>query len=238
MPDADDITHTVAQGEWLHSIARTYRVADPDRIWNYPPNAGLASARDPNILYPGDELVIPAPVVRQESCGTEQRHCFKLKRLYDRFEVTLQDPKGGPYKNARYRLTVGGQEFTGRTDEHGTLKVEKLILDGGTTGRLELTDLGLCHPVQIGYLNPIESRPDDSASHYDDGLTGALMRLRNLGYYDGPVPNSGQEPQLDSFPNGDPIIRFQTHQMGRPPEKADGKLDSETRDAIKRASLT
>lgn len=47
-------TYVVQEGDWLLKIARDFDV-DPEAI--IAANPGL----DPNVLYPGDELIIPAP---------------------------------------------------------------------------------------------------------------------------------------------------------------------------------
>ncbi len=233
MAETEGIWHLVSQGEWLNSIARIYSVGDPDRIWKHPENADLTQRRDGNVLYPGDWLFIPPGENKEESCATEAKHTFELQRAYDRFEVTLHDPDGKPYAQAKYRLLLDGTEYKGETDGDGTIKLEKLILPSGAVGSLELPDLCLRYPIQMGFLNPLEAtQPADKDVNYDDGMSGSLMRLRNLGYYDGPVPDNRGESAIDLSQYGDPIMRFQVHKMGRGPEEANGELDQATRDAI------
>src|SRR5918911_5454702 len=71
--------HIVEQGECLSSIALQYGFM-PDTIWNDPANAQLKFLRkDPNILYPGDEIEIPEREPWEGPRPTDARHKFRLK---------------------------------------------------------------------------------------------------------------------------------------------------------------
>jgi hypothetical protein len=75
------ISHVVAPGECLASIAEHYGFADPAVIYNHPENAALRRERpDPNVLLAGDVVAIPdrklrelrAATVRVSDHGTEE----------------------------------------------------------------------------------------------------------------------------------------------------------------------
>ena len=73
--------YTVKQGEYLSKIAKSFGFADYKAIWDHPENAEFKKKRkNPNILYPGDNLFIPAKEGKEISGVTEQRHRFQVKR--------------------------------------------------------------------------------------------------------------------------------------------------------------
>lgn len=238
MSDQDQgVWHTVEQGEWLNSIVREAGIGDPERVWNHPKNAGLAAQREKEILFPGDIVYLPPPQPRQESCADGQRHTFKVPTLYDTFQVKLEDPYGKPYANLKYRLVLDGRAFSGTTDGEGAIRLEKLMMPSGATGFIEIPSVLLRFPVQLGSLNPMHACSSQETSAYDGGISGSLMRLRNLGYYSGPVEGldppdaSGRIADLEAT---GAVMGFQITVMGREPAAANGLLDNETRQAIDR----
>jgi len=71
--------YIIQQGDCLHSIATDSGVSW-QKIWNHPKNSNLRSLRkSPNILKEGDELFIPDPEIKQESCATDKNHVFELQ---------------------------------------------------------------------------------------------------------------------------------------------------------------
>lgn len=231
------VWHTVEQGEWLNSIVREAGVGDPERVWTHPKNARLAARRQKEVLFPGDKLYLPAPQPRQESCAGGQRHVFQVPTNHDSFQVKLEDPNGKAYANLEYRLVLDGQTFKGTTDGDGGVRIEKLIMPSGASGFIEVPSILLRFPVQLGSLNPTHADGGQETSAYDNGLSGVLMCLRNLGYYSGEV--EGLDPPDASGRIADPeatgaIMGFQITIMGRDPAIANGLLDGETRQAIKK----
>ena len=72
--------HTVQQGECLSSIARAYGFDDWRIIYNYPDNADFKKKHpNPNLIFPGEELVIPDLDAGGASGATEKKHPFVLK---------------------------------------------------------------------------------------------------------------------------------------------------------------
>src|SRR5690348_2619864 len=71
--------YRVKQGDCISSIAAQFGHVF-DTVWNYGDNADLKERRkDPNVLYPGDVVVIPDKTERLEDRGTDGHHKFTAK---------------------------------------------------------------------------------------------------------------------------------------------------------------
>ena len=168
--------HIVEQGECLSSIGAAYKM-DWHKIWNDSHNADLKSVRkNPNVLFPGDEVFIPDNDLREESCATERVHKFVLKAPSETLRIRLLDEFDRPRKQITYELVIGGHKGVrkqGTTDDNGELQED--ISPLATQGRLfignEREEVVLC----IGSLDPVTE------------ITGIQGRLSNLGYNPGPI---------------------------------------------------
>jgi hypothetical protein len=224
--------HTVKQGEWLSKIAAKYGLPDWNIIWKDPHNADLAKRRNPNVLFPGDQLFIPEPAVREESGATNTRNQYVAKTFSDYFELTLLYPDGTPVKNKKYTLHITDPPLTGTTDANGHFKHDNLNPDELHSGVLQFPDTNLSIWIGLGNLNPAAKGSGNEISKYNDGLSGIQMRLSNLGYdpgsTDGEYDDSGAIPSVTR----QAIAMFQLKEMNLPPEKATGELDDDTRNAI------
>ena len=170
--------HYVNQGDYLSKIAKQYGFADWKTIWNDSGNAELKKKRgNPNVLYPGDKLVIPEKGEKQESGATEQHHKFKAKHRTLKLRLVLKDLNFKPLANKKCVLHVDGQQFEITSKANGL--VEHEISPTAEQARLSVEDdkapISLEVPIQIGHLDPI------------DTLTGQKARLNNLGYFAGPL---------------------------------------------------
>ncbi len=237
MKRPDENWHEVRQGEWLNSIARQYNIRDPKRIWEHGNNARLKSQRDPNVLFPGDLLYIPPVKEKEETRATDAHHKFQAKSFLERFEVTLKDPNGKPYVNLKYHLIIRGREYNGVTDGSGSIRVEKLEVQSGDVARLELPEVFRVYNIKLGGMNPIKSQAGDVNSSYDNGLSGALMRLKNTGYYRGHIPNRDSVALIDPSHFQHSVKNFQIAQMKMDAKAAHGELDEATRSAILKESI-
>lgn len=168
-------TYIVQPGDCLSSIAAENGFKDWTALYNHPDNADLKSKRkDPNILAPGDKVIIPEKEPHSESRATGARYTFKVDSEDVTLRIVLLDSDDKPLKSKKYTLSVNGKDFNGSTDGSGLLKQSipplaksatlKLFLDGGPD------DPGVDFPLDLGDLDPVET---DS---------GFIQRLQNLGY--------------------------------------------------------
>jgi hypothetical protein len=164
--------YTVRQGDCLSSIAFE-KGFFPDSIWNHPDNASLKQERsDSQCLLPGDVLVIPDKKQKEVSHPAEQCHRFRRKGVPETLRVrltVLHEPRAGE----DYRIDIDGILSEGRTDSEGWIKVA--IPPNAQTAKVYLGSDPEPVEFQLGRLDPIEE------------VSGVKGRLRNLGYYFGPV---------------------------------------------------
>jgi hypothetical protein len=82
--------HTVVQGDHLSSIAHAHGFKDYKLIWDHPENAALKQKRqNPNVLFPGDKLVIPDKDTTPVDAPTDKRHTFTLKTTPLKLQLKL-----------------------------------------------------------------------------------------------------------------------------------------------------
>lgn len=175
--------HTVDQGEYLGKIARKYGFADWHKIYDHPNNADFRKQRpNPNVIFPGDSLYIPAHEELIQACQTDRRHVFQIKQVDTLLRIVLKDDDDRPYANMRYKLQVPGENKLreGNTDKNGQLE-EKIPVSAESLD-LVLEDVALAWTLQVGHLDPV---------HEEEGnrpiMAGIQARLRNLGYDCGAV---------------------------------------------------
>jgi len=173
-------THTVVQGEHLSGIADQYGFSNYLTIWNHPQNAALKSLRkNPNILFPGDQVFIPEREVKKESRPTDKSHKFKLPAGPLTLRIVLVRIYDKPYANTQCVLRMGATLANLVSD--GTGKVEQVIDKSLVNASLLVKDQIVLKtttvPVEreiqlrVGFLDPVEEK------------TGQRARLANLGYY-------------------------------------------------------
>lgn len=197
--------HVVRQGECISSIAEEYGLM-PEAIWNDGANAELkAKRKDPNVLHPGDRLVIREKVIKEASKATEKRHRFVRKGTPAKLRLRfLCDDQ--PIANEPYELDLGNRVISGKTKPDGWL--EEAIPPGLTHGSILIGKRRF--PLSLGHVDPATE------------VTGAQTRLRNLGYYAGAVGGDLDEE------TGNALRAFQK-KMGIPET---GKLDPGTQSKL------
>src|SRR5215813_7069013 len=91
MPMGESIKVIVAPGDSIPSLAREHGHFWR-KVWDYPDNAALkAKRKNPNVLFPGDEVMIPEIEIKEESRPTDQKHSFVLKGEPVKFRLQLLD---------------------------------------------------------------------------------------------------------------------------------------------------
>src|SRR5947209_4729793 len=128
------IQHIVRQGECLFSIGRLFGLTW-DKLWSF--NTELRELRqDPNILFPGDIVLIPDVETKKEQAPTGRCNTYVLKDTFPRVRVKLL-LAGFPRVHEPYRLVIGDRVFEGVTNDDGILSAP--ITSNDATGRLFLT---------------------------------------------------------------------------------------------------
>jgi len=170
-------THKVKPGECLSTIAARYGFLDYKTIYDHADNEALRSRRpNPNMIHPGDEVIIPDKAHKQVDCATGKRHTFVLEQPKRKLVLKFLDEDGQPLANETYELEVEDEYIEGATDDAGRLEAEIPL-----HARSAALRLGERHyRVKIGDLNPLDDVDDD-------GVSGVQGRLRNLGFDPGPL---------------------------------------------------
>ncbi len=208
-------THTVRQGDCFSSIARQYGFASWKAIYDHPDNAELKKKRpNPNLIHPGDRIVVPDKAEKQIDCAAGEKHRFQVKLPRTKLRVVLKDHDEQPYAGKKYKLVIGNQTLEGTTDGQGLVdqRIEGDVAEGVLT--LFLDDKrSLSMKLRVGHLDP------------GSEISGAQARLANLGYDAGPVDGE-MSPKLSAA-----LKRFQK-KMGL---TESGALDDDTRGRLESA---
>ena len=180
------ITHTVVQGEHLAGIAAQYGFVDFKPIWEAPENAALkADRKNPNILFPGDKVVIPDRELGEESGATDQRHVFSVTIRKLKLRVKIKDLSNVAVRRICFLQTsrsVGPMlqaDDIFEADVHPREKTAVMGFPQSPTDPSRRDDINL----EIGGLDPI------------DKPSGQQERLNNLGYFAG----FSKTPSPDQF---------------------------------------
>lgn len=161
------IKREVQEGDSVISLSEEYGFF-ANTIWNDPDNAELKKKRnDMNILMPGDVVVIRDKRLKEVDKPTTKQHVFRRKGIPALYRLQVFDVEK-PRANQKYRLTVDGQLYEGRTDAHGVL--QQYIPANSRDGELIIGPDEFRALLQFGYLDPINE------------LTGVQKRLNNIGY--------------------------------------------------------
>lgn len=165
--------HVVGAGDNLAAIAAKHGYRNWRLVWEHAGNARLREARpDPDLLFPGDTVVVPDPHRRSLSAPVDRRHVYVVSGRRRVLRVRLLDANGQPLAPQRVRIVIDGGEPIDRTTD-GDGVVEVPAPPGSRVATLHVG--GLAREIDLAHLNPIDATADS-------GMSGLQMRLRNLGY--------------------------------------------------------
>ena len=167
--------YTVKQGDHLSAIAKKFGFRNYKTIWDDPGNADLQNLRlNPNVLLPGDQILIPDPASKTESAGTGDTHKFVVPVPKLELRILTHDMNDDPVAAESCTLQVESEIFQLQTDSDGLMQ-QKIAADA-VNGLLQVVQMDI--PLKIGFLDPA------------DTPSGSRARLTNLGYYWGPQDDS------------------------------------------------
>ena len=172
--------HTVAEGECLASIAANFGFRRWRTVYDDAANADLRSLRpDPNVLFPGDIVMIPDREVRVEAADTGERHTYFVQASSTSLRLKIDYER-----DFDYELTVDGVVVkTGSADS--STPIIQAIAASAAVGSITVwaRDLaapktpenGFTYQLELGCLDPTET------------VSGVQGRLTNLGFFHGPI---------------------------------------------------
>ena len=177
--------YKVKQGDHATSIAFEAGLGNYNTVWLDGENASLMQSRkNPNILFPGDQLSVRQAEQKTQSAATGARHRFKRVGGKLDLRIRLLTEPRKPAKGVECWLMVEGADRAIKTNGDGV--VETKVPPNVHNGRLVVDDaknfLKFDNELGIGELDPI------------DKTSGQIARLNNLGYFAGPA----EEPADDA----------------------------------------
>ncbi|HVZ33356.1 MAG TPA: LysM domain-containing protein, partial [Polyangiaceae bacterium] len=214
--------HIVKHGENLTRIAQRYGFKGWRKLWDAPENEKLRKKRGcPNVLRPGDEVVIPALAIYEITRPSDQTHRIVVAEAKIRVRVRLQDLAQKPLTQLGYdygyTLDVGGK----REERHGSAPtdvdgwLEERIPARATTLLLRLRKPKLELELPLSTFEPAYD-PDTKEAL----LAGVHTLLSFRGYASGPRGN-GPSPERRRA-----LATYQTLELAR--KDASGEPDEET----------
>jgi N-acetylmuramoyl-L-alanine amidase len=204
--------YKVKQGDCLSSIAYAHGFFWRT-LWQLDDNSDLRDERgSPNILYPGDTVVIPPLRMRDEDCSTDARHRFRFKGVPAKLNLRFLED-GEPLAGEPYQLRIDGAvvDAPPNLDDDGRLSV--VIPPNARLVEYRFSDSEEWIAVDLGTLDPASK------------VSGIQARLNNLGYEAGGVDGIAG-PRTAAA-----LARFQEDQG----IDITGDLDDDTRDHLVKA---
>jgi N-acetylmuramoyl-L-alanine amidase len=197
-------THTVQPGEHLSGIAAQYGFLNFRTIYDDTANAALRQKRpNPEVLLPGDEIIIPDRVATPVGVASGKSHAFVIASESLLLNVRVQRLGGAPLAQRATVASMGERSAgggaaldppqQGETDATGNVAI--VVSSTTVEGDLQLAAKPPDDPEErhfrllVGGLNPAVDGdtgkpPVDPASGAPD-LSGVRARLTNLGYFAG-----------------------------------------------------
>jgi hypothetical protein len=169
--------YTVKQGDHIASIAHEAGFLSWKTVWDDGKNAAIRNKRNPNVLYPGDVIEIPAIQKKEESVPTTEYHTFQTTGDPVQLKIVVLDWSGNAVVDTEVEVALDDGEKM-RTAGDGSVK-RNIDPAGKKEGNLKLKGYEL--ELKVGHLDPVEE------------LSGQIWRLNNLGYRAG-TPKDNKDP--------------------------------------------
>ena len=173
------IEYVVKQGDCIASIAFKHGFF-PETLLSAPQNENIRKKRlNLNILMKGDTIFVMDKREKFIPISAENKYRFRRKGVPDMLHLVLAEEDGTPCSRLNYCIDIDGHKRSGKTNKDGVIR--HVIKPYARKARLWIEDepedgnLKEIYEIHLGDLNPITEE------------SGVLMRLRNLGYYDGSV---------------------------------------------------
>jgi len=211
------LIHTVVQGEHIPGIAAQHGFRDFRAIWNHPRNAALKQERkNPNVLFPGDQVFIPDREQREELRPVDARHRFVLAAQGLQLRVKVVDLRDRAVdRSAFFRTGNGNANLIVPTNEVYEIDISPGEKRASLFFPANPTELARPEILmEVGSLDP-ETKPP-----------GQQERLNNLGYFAG----FSTTPDPDQFRWA--VEEFQQDNKIRHKLKVTGSVDDPTADAL------
>ena len=169
--------HIVKPGENLAQIARHYKIANWREIYHHSDNAKFRQLRpNPNILFEGDEVVIPEQKQKTVYVHTGANHRFVVKESEpQKLVFCLTDHAGKSLSDVPVTFELNGQSQTRASNSGGEVEI--------TVKKTDLEEFPLnvyadpesdqpshCFIIKPGFLGPV------------DTVSGIQARLNSLGH--------------------------------------------------------
>ena len=210
------LLHTVVQGEHIPGIAAKHGFRDFRSIWNHPRNAQLKQERkNPNVLFPGDEVFIPDRELREEARPTDARHRFVLAAQKLQLRVKVIDLRDRPVQRTAFFRTSTDTNLVSPQNQIYEIDIdpgEKNVTLGFPPNATEPARPDIL--LEVGSLDP------------ETKQSGQQERLNNLGYFAG----FSRTPDAEQFQWA--VEEFQHDNKTRHALKVTGKVDDRTADAL------
>lgn len=159
--------YKVVQGDHIASITADAGFLSWKTIWDDGKNASLKSKRNPNVLYPGDMLEIPAKQKKEESVPTTEYSTFQTIGDPVQLKIVVLDWAGNPVVDTELDIQLDGGEKI-KTAGDGSATKKSVDPQGAKEGKLVVKGYSLA--LKVGHLDPVEE------------ISGQVWRLNNLGY--------------------------------------------------------
>ncbi len=169
--------YTVKQGDYIASLAYDAGFLSWKTVWEDGKNASLRDQRNPNVLFPGDVVQIPARQKRVEDAPPTERTTFQTIGDPVTVKLVVLSWDGTPLSSTDVQFKPGTAE-TMKTAEDGSAK-KNVDPTGTKEGHLLLKGFSLS--LKLGHLDPAEE------------FSGQVWRLNNLGYRAGSPPTKDDD---------------------------------------------